>query len=620
MNSERLMQEIVERTRAEEALRKDHSLLVTLSQQVPGVLFQTIISQDGHISTPYSSEKLHDIYEVSPDDIRNNIDAISERFHPDDRQRIFDSISQSTSNMTRWECEYRVNLPRQGLRWLFGTAQPQRMDDGSIALYGIIMDITERKFIEESLKNSEEQFIEAFNKSPLLMAISTLEDGCYIEVNNLFLETLGLNRDEVIGVNSKELNILADYGQRARVLEIVRQRGYVVNYELSVRKSDGEFLDGLFSAQIISLQQKRCLLTTFQDISDRKRSEVALKNSEERYRRLFEMESDSVVMVDDETGKFIDVNSAAVRMYGYSRDEFLQLKHVDLSAEPLKTIEFIRSKGTADSLRWHKNKGGTVFPVEIAGSYFEYQGREVHVAAIRDVSERVRAEKLLLELNNNLRALSEHSQKVQENERLAIARDIHDDLGQNLTVLKLDLEWIENRIPVNSSEITERILEMRDSIEKLTVSVQQIAGNLRPPLLDNMGLVAAIEWQVDEFRKRNNIECYLLINEEVDRINQDFATPVMRIIQEAFTNVIRHARATEVSLSLCITHGILIIEISDDGCGITAEQANSQFSYGLMGMRERVRICKGDLVVQDTQGRGTSLYVTIPLYNEERTA
>jgi PAS domain S-box-containing protein len=387
-----------------------------------------------------------------------------------------------------------------------------------------------------------------------------------------------------------------------------------------VRKADGELLNGLFSAQIISLQHKQCLLTTFLDISDRKRFETALINSEERYRRLFEMESDSVVMIDIEGGRFIDVNSAAIKMYGYSREEFLQLRHVDLSAEPVETIAFINSKGSAVPLRWHKNKMGTIFPVEIAGSYFEYQGREVHVAAVRDISERVRTEERLVELNKNLQALSEHAQKVQENERLAIARDIHDDLGQNLTVLKLDLEWIENRMLGNSVEFSERICEMRDSIEKLTASVHQIAGNLRPPLLDNMGLVAAIEWQTDEFRRRNGIECYLLLNEDVDLIHQNIATSVMRIIQEAFTNVVRHARATEVSLSLCITNGILILEISDNGCGITSEQIQSPFSYGVMGMRERVRICHGELVIQETHGHGTSLYITIPLDSGEQSA
>lgn len=613
--NDQLLQEIEERRRAEESLRKSHGLFDTLAQQVPGALFQTLIAPDGHISTPFSSEKLQDIYEVAPEEIRENINAIADRFHPEDRQRIFDSISEAARELKQWECEYRVILPRQGLKWLYGAAQPQRLEDGTIIFYGIIMEITERKLMEESLRQSEEQFIEAFNKSPLLMAISTIEDGRYIEVNTLFLETLGLRRDQVIGTTSRELKLFADPDQRARILKLVEEQGYAINCDARVRKPDGTIMHGLFSAQIITLQQQQCLLTTFIDFTDRHQTEEALKDSEERYRRLFEVESDSVVLLDKETGHFLDVNSAAVSMYGYTKEEFLQIHHTDISSDPEASRQALADYQTSVPLRWHKKKDGTIFPVEISGSYFWYKGREVSVAAIRDITTHVQGEERLVELNRKLQALNEHAQKVQEQERFAIARDIHDEIGQNLTVLKLDLEWIASRLHSATPELLDRFTEMGISIEQLTSKVQQIAANLRPPLLDQVGLVAAIECHVQEIKKRGGFECFLMLNEDVDPIDKDIATTVMRIVQEGLTNIIRHARASEVSISLCKNDQNLILEISDNGCGITPEQLTSRDSYGLMGMRERVRICHGDLLITSSPGSGTTLYITIPLKN-----
>ena len=349
------------------------------------------------------------------------------------------------------------------------------------------------------------------------------------------------------------------------------------------------------------------------DITVRKETEEALHNSEARYRNLFEMESDSVLMHYWETGRIIDANSAAIKMYGYSKEEFLQIKHIDISAEPFNTEKSIRNNETVIPLRLHRKKDGTVFPVEISVSYFDYVGRKVHVAVIRDITERLRSEERLIELNKKLRALGEHLQKVQEGERLAMARDIHDDIGQNITVLKLDLEWIERRIPADCLDLNERVKEMHTSVDQLTSKVQRIAADLRPPLLDSMGLSAAIEWYAAEFSARSGLECYVMLNEDIDPLDQYTATAVMRIVQEGLTNVVRHARATEVSVSLCKKNRNLFLEISDNGCGIAAEQIAASDAYGIMGMQERARICRGEIAFKGKPGCGTILQLTVPL-------
>lgn len=362
---------------------------------------------------------------------------------------------------------------------------------------------------------------------------------------------------------------------------------------------------------------KRGAVIAHTDISRIKEIEQALKYSEEIYRQLFDIAPNAIILLDWESHRILDVNPAGVKLYGYAPDEFIRLKAEDLSAEPDETEKTIQNKKSVVPYRLSRKKDGTIFPVELVISYFEHQGRKVQVASVSDLTEQVRAKQQLLEFNQNMQDLNEHILAVVEQDRLAIARDIHDDIGQNLTVLKLDLAWMAGRIPADSSDLHERLSEMSDTTNQFSAAIQRIAANLRPPLLDNAGLTAAIEWHVSELRKHSALEYFLMLNEDVEPLDAKISTVVMRIIQEGLTNVIRHARATEVSISLCKKRESLILEIADNGCGITPEQLASSQAYGLMGMSERARICKGVLEMSGNPGCGTTLHLTIPLKNGE---
>ena len=337
-----------------------------------------------------------------------------------------------------------------------------------------------------------------------------------------------------------------------------------------------------------------------------------MRASEERYRRLFEVESDAILLVDCESGRFLDANTAALELYGYSKEELLLMKHVDLSVEPQLTEQAIADNHTFVPFRWHRRKDGSIFPVEIAVNYFDYQGQRVLVAAMRDITRRKMDEARLQELNEKLHTLSGHLQTVQEQERLAIARDIHDDIGQQLTALNLDVAWLEHRLEKNGSDVGERMAGMRSGIDLLIARVQKIASELRPPLLDNLGLTAAIEWQVSEFTRRSGIECILMLNEDVDPRDLLVATAIVRIVQEALTNVVRHADASEVSISLCRTDGSLLLEVADNGRGISETEIAANDSFGLLGMQERARLCGGVLEIEGVPDGGTRLRLVVP--------
>jgi PAS domain S-box-containing protein len=238
----------------------------------------------------------------------------------------------------------------------------------------------------------------------------------------------------------------------------------------------------------------------------------------------------------------------------------------------------------------------------------------------KDVTEQHSANVKLQELNSKLHALTEHLQTVQEQERLTIARDIHDDIGQDATALKLDLAWLERRLPGESTKLHERAAAMQQIVDRLTATVQRVTSRLRPTLLADMTLTAAIESHVADFRLRTGLQCYTMLNEDTGPLPEAVATELMRIVQEALTNIVRHARgATEVGVSLCKRDGTLLLEITDNGRGIEPEQLAAPTSFGLMGMQERARMCQGELTIDSKPGEGTTLRLSVPITTGEDT-
>lgn len=222
-------------------------------------------------------------------------------------------------------------------------------------------------------------------------------------------------------------------------------------------------------------------------------------------------------------------------------------------------------------------------------------------------------EEELLNSREQLRALSAHLQSVREEERIRIAREIHDNLGQSLTGLKMDITWLIKRLPANDPLLSARAAGMSEAVEGLIVLVQQITADLRPGVLDYFGLSAAIEWQAKEFEGRTGIDCVFHSDPEEIVLNKDQATAVFRIFQELLTNIARHAAASSVIVVLREDAGRLILSVRDDGRGIREEELSSPRSFGLIGMRERAMLFNGEIVIAGEAGKGTRVVVTLPI-------
>jgi PAS domain S-box-containing protein len=255
-------------------------------------------------------------------------------------------------------------------------------------------------------------------------------------------------------------------------------------------------------------------------------------------------------------------------------------------------------------------------PMRVEGDYmviYDPSGRIAgHFGIQRDVTDRHMATEQIRASSEQLRALASRLQAVREDERTAIAREIHDELGQALTGLKLDVAWMRSRLPrghdmaVECSSIIQRI-------DATLTTVRRIATALRPSVLDQLGLAAALEWQGHEFGVRTGIHVEMDLSAESGTIPGELGSSVFRILQESLTNVARHARAARVGIRLAQTPTLLLLEVSDDGVGFSPDRLQGTASLGVVGMRERALACGGEFSITCEPGGGTTVLLRVPL-------
>jgi len=351
-----------------------------------------------------------------------------------------------------------------------------------------------------------------------------------------------------------------------------------------------------------------------------------METDAELYRFLVDGVLDYAIVMLEIDGRVRTWNSGAERVYGYTANEMMGVHFLNLcsledvvAGKPQAELRASLSHGRLEAEGWRTRKGGTAFWAHVVITPFSDSAPQpVGFAMVTsDLTERRKLEDDFAHANARLRALASHVNSATEREKGRLAREIHDVLGQELTGLKMDAAWITRRLgrpePLEVPAVLQRLREMTRQIEGCVQTVRRIATGLRPGVLDDLGLSAAIDWQVREFERRSGISVVLTMPEEDLAVDRERATAIFRILQEVLTNVARHANARTVGVVVDKQLQLLTLEVRDDGCGISDLEATSPRSLGILGIRERIAPFGGVLIVEGEAGIGTRVAVGLPV-------
>jgi PAS domain S-box-containing protein len=472
--------------------------------------------------------------------------------------------------------------------------------------------IEKRKTKKEKLKTeaaliqSEKRYRTLFQRNLAGIYESTIE-GKIIDCNYSFCKMLGYNSSaELRKIPAR--NLYFSDMDRSRTMSRLKNEEFLFNYEALLRRKDGEPLYVIENISLIDNMDTggQTIEGIMIDITQRKQAEENLRKSEEKYRLLFDENPLPAWVTDNQAKIFLAVNDAAVRHYGYSHDEFIGMPVTKI--QPLIDIKGLTG------IAIHIKKDGTAIDAEVVSTIISYEGRSACLVLVNDLTQKLKAENEIREVNRELHELSLHLQNIREEERIQIARDIHDELGQQLTGLKMDVYALDKLVKSDDIAVRGRFTDILVLVEEIVKSVRKIAANLRPHILDDLGLVAALKWQSQEIESRFGITINFVCDlPEIDTPPVGISTGLFRIYQEALTNAVRHANAHVIDSSLKIVANRIILEIKDDGKGIDTAGVPKKKSFGLLGIKERVFVMDGEYTLKSGPGEGTCLTISVPL-------
>jgi len=492
----------------------------------------------------------------------------------------------------------------------------------------------------------------------LLEDPSDAESFRIVDANRAAAEITTPNSPNLVGTSLADFPRLLETPIPGQLLATLR--GGVTRNLGEISYGDDHIRHGVYSVRAFPLSNN-FLGVAFEDVTDRVQAERTLRESDERFRLLIEGVQEYAIFQLDAEGKIVSWNAGAQRLKGYDSAEIIGhhfsifYPQEDLmNDKPRDILARAARDGRTQDEGWRVRKDGSRFwaNVLVTALHDSYgtllgfakltrdttENREraealnkakellelrveqrtavltrVNYEMRTEIAERQRAEEELRKSRDQLRALAARLQSVREEERTYIAREIHDELGQACTAIKMDLALIGRKLTKRQAALRAKVDSSIQLVDGTIVTLRRIASELRPRTLDDLGLPAALEAQAQEFQSRTGIHCTVILPESPLTLDTDRSTAIFRIFQESLTNVARHAHATRVEARLRLENDRIIFQVFDNGTGFDPEVAKARKSLGLIGMQERALLLNGDFKTEGMPGSGTTMTLTIPL-------
>lgn len=477
-------------------------------------------------------------------------------------------------------------------------------------------DISDRKKAEEALRESEEKYRKLVETSGDAIFITEAQTGIILDVNRRAEELIGRTKEQLIGKHQLSLYPKREGKVYSRLLKEVAGSGRKFVEDVCLEHADGNSIAVNVRAGDAELAGKKIIQWIFRDITERKKVEANLRKLSQAV-----MQSPASIIISDVKGNIEYVNPKFTEVTGYSYEDVIgRNPRILNSGKQSSTFYNKMWKTLMEGNEWrgelqNKKKDGELFWVYASVSPIVDEGGVItHFLAVEeDITARKKGEEDIKKSREQLRSLALHIENVREEERKKIARDIHDDLGQLLTVLKFDLSWIEKELGEGKDALIDKTRQASKLVDDSIEAVQRISSELRPAILDDLGIAAGIEWLVKKFENRTNMECDFFIKPPDINLDNRLSTEIFRIVQEALTNAARHSGAKRVGVSLTRSGRRLTLKIRDNGKGITEEEISDPCSFGLMGLRERIIPWGGRVQIKGTKRIGTLITVIVPI-------
>ncbi|RZB37784.1 MAG: hypothetical protein SRB2_00886 [Desulfobacteraceae bacterium Eth-SRB2] len=491
----------------------------------------------------------------------------------------------------------------------------QVADEEPGIIISIWHDVTERKQAEEALRESAEKY-------RTLLEITS--EGCWlinpelktIEVNAALCKMLGYSQEEMIGktpfdfVDDENRKIFIEQTSKISVTD---HR----SYEIALKKKNGQDLPTYFNATTIKGKSGEVLgsFAFITDITEKKRAEKALKKSEEQYRNIFKNIQDVYYEVTLD-GIIIEASPSIEEISRYKREEIIGKSLSDIYVDPKNRDEFLKELLKNEKVTDHEalmiDKDGSQIHCSITAKLVrDKQGNPVKIiGSLRNITERKQAEE-------HINILTQELMRTQESERQRISRDLHDHVAQELSAVKIGFETFFDHQPAIPPEIRRRVSEMSRTLQESIKAVRDVSYDLRPPTLDEMGLVETLVQYCNDFSESNGINVDFH-SAGMKNLKLDFDTEInlYRLIQESLTNIKKHADADHVTIRLVTAYPNIILRIEDNGKGFDVQKRLATISkekrMGIRSMEQRAKLIQGEMEIQSKLMQGTKIYITLP--------